>query len=407
MRLDDLEARAPDHLDMGDPDSLAAIDELVDAITTEHPTLEDIAAYEDGSVDAPTAVRAAARIAHSHIEAADHSSPVDVSVVVAMYNEHERLLPRSEHPHGENSLLQKVAQLDALHSINPVWSWQMLLVDDGCPNGSGAVAQRIVDEHSLEDRVRVMYLADGIAEGSPGVGALRSTDESRKGGSIEYGLWTAAADARPNHVAVFTDADLSTHLGQVPSLVLPIVDDGAAMSIGSRREPGSVVVKGGSRAARGRLFIYLWKQMLGPLAGVTDTQCGFKALRTAGLRDLVESTIEKQFAFDIELLLLTDAAGGAIDRFPVAWIDSEAASTTDDGIYLTMLKAVATMYRGHDRHADQAEAFVELVEEMSPEAWHRLLDNAPMTLLDHDPTEFDELGPIVAAEEIDRLSAGV
>ena len=103
------------------------------------------------------------------------------------------------------------------------------------------------------------------------------------------------------------------------------------------------------------------------------------------------ATIEKQFAFDIELLLLTDAAGGAIDRFPVAWIDSEAASTTDDGIYLTMLKAVATMYRGHDRHADQAEAFVELVEEMSPEAWHRLLDNAPMTLLDHDPTEEHDL----------------
>ena len=405
MRLADLEATAPREIDMGDPTAQRAIDDLVDAITSEHPTVEDVARYEASIADHPIAVRTAARIARSHVEAAGIDAPVDVSVVVAMYNEHERLLPRSEHPHGENSLLQKVAQLDALSAINPLWSWQLLLVDDGCPNGSGEGAQSIVDSNGLGDRVQVMYLADGIAEGSPGVGALQSTDDSRKGGSIEFGLWTAAADARPNHVAVYTDADVSTHLGQTASLVLPIARDGAAMSIGSRRERDSVVVKGSSRAARGRLFIYLWKQMLGPLAGVTDTQCGFKALQTEGLQEMVESTIEKQFAFDIELLLLTDNAGGRIDRFPVAWIDSQAASTTDDDIYLTMLQSVAAMYRGHDRHTDQAEPFVQLVEQMSHEDWSRLLDNPPSQLLDHDPTEFDALGAIVGAGELESLFA--
>ncbi len=41
-------------------------------------------------------------------------------------------------------------------------------------------------------------------------------------------MWTAAAeDGSPDHVIAYTDADLSTHLGQLGLLIDPIVRGGA------------------------------------------------------------------------------------------------------------------------------------------------------------------------------------
>ena len=104
----------------------------------------------------------------------------------------------------------------------------------------------------------------------------------------------AAERDRSNHVVVFTDADLSTHLGQIGLLVAPIVQDGYDAAIGSRREPMSVVIKSGARNLRGKLFIYLWKRLIPKLSPIVDTQCGFKAFRADVARGIVEDTVEKR-----------------------------------------------------------------------------------------------------------------
>ena len=94
-------------------------------------------------------------------------------------------------------------------------------------------------------------LEAAIRQGLPVVSGLSSTDQSRKGGSVRYGMWHAAQTVRPNHVVLFTDADLSTHLGQSGLLMAPILERGAASAVGSRREPTSVVVTAGQRNTRG------------------------------------------------------------------------------------------------------------------------------------------------------------
>ena len=160
--------------------------------------------------------------------------------------------------------------------------------------------------------------------GHPAVRGLISTADSQKGGSIEYGMAVAAQDRSPNHVVVFTDADLSTHLGQLGNLIEPILRHGHDSAVGSRREPLSVVIKSGARNARGKLFIYLWKRLIPQLSPIIDTQCGFKAFRASVAEAIVRDTIEKRFAFDIELLLQTELARpGSIARVPIAWIDSK------------------------------------------------------------------------------------
>ena len=356
------EAEAPAGWDLRDSAHLdfarRTAEELLEASrsSTELDRLESALLRRQAEV--PLGVHLAAKLARSRRrleEIASHrpsgpskSASLHVSVVFAMYREHERILPPEEHAHGEDFLVRKIAQLDWLFSGLPTFTWQLVAVDDGCPDGSGKAAERILRERAPHAPARVLFLKDAIEVGSPVARGLSSTDDSRKGGSIHYGLWTAAVERDPaDHVVAYTDADLSTHLGQLGLLIDPIVRGGSDAAIGSRREPQSVVVKGGARSERGRKFIALWKQMLPLLADITDTQCGFKAWRASTALDILPDLIERQFAFDVELLIKTELRRpGSIARVPIAWIDSEAASTTPEfDPYLGMLKSIAAMYR--------------------------------------------------------------
>ena len=77
---------------------------------------------------------------------------------------------------------------------------------------------------------------------------MQSTADSQKGGSIEYGMWVAAREAHRRHIVMFTDADLSVHLGQTGLLIDGIVRQKKDVAIGSRREATS----GLSRSSAGR-----------------------------------------------------------------------------------------------------------------------------------------------------------
>jgi hypothetical protein len=89
-------------------------------------------------------------------------------------------------------------------------------------------------------------------------------------------------------------------------------------------------VKTGTRNTRGKLFIYLWKRLLPVLGDVVDTLCGFKAYRAAAARYVVQDTIEKRFAFDIEQLVkLEHARNRSIAIVPIAWIDRQGAQRLD------------------------------------------------------------------------------
>lgn len=197
---------------------------------------------------------------------------------------------------------------------------------------------------------------------------------------------------------MFTDAELSTHLGQCGALV-DALRSGADAAIGSRRETSSVVVKKGKRNTRGKLFIYLWKRLLPSLRYITDTQCGFKAFRAERIRDSVEKTEERRFAFDIELLLLTELRrSGSIARVPVAWIDSEAASTTTDiGPYLSMLQSVVGYYRCMLPTDAESDGFAELIASLDEAAWQRSVEATPATIADADPQLFGAEAEVSAA----------
>ena len=85
------------------------------------------------------------------------AKPLRVSVVFAMFREHERILPIGMHPHGEDFLVRKIEQLEWLLGDLPSLSWEMIAVDDGCPDGSGRVAPEILAERAPDAPVRVTH----------------------------------------------------------------------------------------------------------------------------------------------------------------------------------------------------------------------------------------------------------
>ncbi len=395
-------------IDLTDDEHDAKLTETVQFILDKGFSLEDIdrterelLAKKDPSLILPLL---SLKIARSKIFARRVRQPLRISVVFAIYKEHNRIKPASEHPHGEDFLRKKVRQLEFLFEDSPEVAWELVVVDDGCPENSGAIAREIVEKESLHDRVRILSLEDAVSRGFPPVKGLRSTADSQKGGSIVYGMWDAVREhGTDKHIVLYTDADLSTHLGQTMLLVDPIIRLDKQAAIGSRREDESVVIKKGNRNYRGKLFIYLWKRLIPNLDEIVDTQCGFKAFRADIIPEITKDMIEKKFAFDIELLLRTaKLRRHSIAKVPVAWIDSEAASTTTDlQPYLPMLKSIVRMYRTYFPPSPVSDEFAGFIEGLRQEEFDKLLKHIPEEIKRREPYTFSDFDR-VSVKDLER-----
>ena len=347
----------------------------------------------------------AAKLAKSRKVVKNLSRPAKLSVTFAVYKENHRLLRPQEYAAGEDFLRRKVAQLEWLASASSNLTWELLAVDDGCPEGSGKLIEQMARDEGY-DQVRVLYLEEAIRQKLPITGPLENTDQSRKGGSIVYGLWEASKEQEKgrDEVVLFTDADLSTHLGQAGLLLDPILNDDKDVAMGSRRESSSVVIKKGTRNLRGKLFIYLWKRILSPaLLEIIDTQCGFKAFRAEVAQTILGDLLERGFAFDVELLLKAEQRNqDGLAKVPIAWIDSEAESTTTAlSPYLSMLQSIAAMNQKYLSLEPRAAAFVKFIEELNEAQWNQLVDSVPEPIATRDPQSFGHFDEV----SVDQLSS--
>jgi hypothetical protein len=103
-----------------------------------------------------------------------------------------------------------------------------------------------------------------------------------------------------------------------------------------------------------------------------------------------------QFAFDIELLIKTELRRrDSIRKVAIAWIDSEAESTTTDlQPYLPMLRKMVEMSRKYLPVRPRAEAFAKFISELDEQGWLRLLDAIPAAIAEADPADFSSEGEV-------------
>ncbi|WP_163507033.1 dolichyl-phosphate beta-glucosyltransferase [Fodinicola acaciae] len=205
---------------------------------------------------------------------------VDLTVVIPVYNEHERL----------GATLAAVRQhLDASGE-----SWELLVCDDGSTDETAAL-------------VRPVAAAD------PRVRLLRSIVNRGKGHAVRRGV--AASHGRR---VAYCDADLATPIGELARL-RDRLDRGFAAAIGSRsgRDNRVEVSQHPVRVALGRAGNRLIRLLAVP--EIADTQCGFKMFDGDKARRAFALARIDGWGFDVEILHLFRRSGWPVAEVPVRW----------------------------------------------------------------------------------------
>ena len=170
----------------------------------------------------------------------------------------------------------------------------------------------VVDDASTDNTRKI---AESFTNKIPNLKVLRLEKSPYEGKGLAVNRGALAAKGE---VVVFTDADFSTPIEEIDKLLRKL-KEGFDIAIGSRALDRSLVKTKQSfgREFMGRVFNFLVQRTV--LPGIVDTQCGFKAFKMAGCRQLFEKEKIFDFGFDVELLYLARKKGLKIVEVPVIW----------------------------------------------------------------------------------------
>jgi hypothetical protein len=421
--------------DLTDSDQNQAVLDTASALVEGRVTAEGIA-----DSHGPAVAAEAMAAARSRRRLGELTGPVHLTVVWAMYGETGRMVPREVHPHGEDFVRAKVAQLDWLTGGLPRVTWSIIACDDGCPDQPSS-ADLMMDIAAAEGypqtghrSVRVLRLAEVIGSGisiSPAFDRLTSTDESRKGGSILVALAAAIApdpvraEGTGRHVVCYTDADLSANLAQLGSLAAPVVaGDKVVGALGQRYGiEGAVLVRADGPVTEPHstgdkpdkiiiLFRHFVRAMLIPsLAQVLDTQAGFKAFDGAALGPVIGQMTSFNETFDVELLIHLAQRYGpqALAVEPIVFTEDFAAtnfpSVEPGPRHLAMVRQVVELYDQFVAPTapvtGEAADLLALLRALDLDGYVTLIEGLRAEDRD-DPTLFDRRWPVQHLRDILR-----
>ena len=159
-------------------------------------------------------------------------------------------------------------------------------------------------------------LALGIAQQGEPVRVIGNKQRSGKG----RGVREAMALARGT-IAGYVDADNKVPIEEFDK-VQPWFDKGYDVVIGSRamRESQIECRQPLYRQLGGKAFGMVMHAVVG-LAGITDTQCGFKFFTRTAADDIFRRQQIDGYMFDVEILVLARQLGYRIQQVPVRWRD--------------------------------------------------------------------------------------
>jgi dolichyl-phosphate beta-glucosyltransferase len=209
-----------------------------------------------------------------------------LSIIIPAYNEAKRL-PAS---------LAKVKE----YLASSKWEFaEVVVVDDGSRDGTAELAE------------------------AEGVRVVRNPGNRGKGYSVKHGMMEARGEW-----TLFTDADLSSPIGEVEKLWSAVEQAGAEAAIGSRAVDRSLVGvhQPVMRELMGRMFNLAMRVVTG--MNFRDTQCGFKLFRTdVGQRVFALQQLDG-FGFDVEVLFIAKRLGYLALEVPVRWDNVEGTKVS-------------------------------------------------------------------------------
>lgn len=217
-----------------------------------------------------------------------HTPPWRTLVVIPTYNEKDNLAP-------------------IVRAIHAYVDCDVLVVDDGSPDGTGAIADRLAADDA---RVHVLH-----RQGKQGLGTA-------------YLAGFRFAIERGYERVCEMDADWSHAPWDLPRLVFASAD--AELVIGSRYVPGGCTVGWDFRRrllSRGaNLYARL---VLG--SGVRDNTAGYRCFHVEALRRLDLAAVSAQgYAFQIEMAFRIVRAGFRVKELPIHFVDRRVGQSKMD-----------------------------------------------------------------------------
>ncbi len=206
--------------------------------------------------------------------------------------------------YNEIATLERVAKGVLAAAGRSPHAVELLVVDDGSPDGTGALADRLAAEHA-------------------GIAVLHR--ERKEGLGPAYRAGFAWGLARGFDALCEMDADLSHDPADLPRLLTTLAR--ADLVVGSRYVPGGSVVdwpwhrlalsRGGNRYVRAVTGL-----------PVRDATSGYRAFRRAVLETLDLSTVRSDgYSFQLEMALRTWRLGFRVVEVPITFVErSEGAS---------------------------------------------------------------------------------
>ena len=213
----------------------------------------------------------------------------DLSIVIPAFNEESRL---------GDSVREILAYIK-----REKLSAELIVVDDGSGDKTSEVAKNACAEFPEIETETIRYEAN-----------------RGKGYAVKIGL-----QASSGSVALFSDADLSTPIDELPKLVEEIQKGENDVTFGSRALDRSLIGthQPWRREQGGRVMNLVIKTMSG--LPFLDTQCGFKAFDMKKFRPLLDLMTIDRFGFDVEFLFVADYHKLRLKEIPVRWNDVEGS----------------------------------------------------------------------------------
>jgi len=204
-----------------------------------------------------------------------------LTVVIPAYNEERRIGPSLE------AILA--------HARSAPYRTEILVVDDGSTD-------------------RTIEVSRAALEGVPDARVVQNVANRGKGYSVRHGVMEAAGD-----VVLLTDADLSTPIQEVDSLLRHLGEIGHGIVIGSRalKESRIEVHQNPAREMMGKTFNRLVRAFTG--LPFNDTQCGFKLMTLRDTLPIFRKARVDGFSWDVEILYIAVRRGVPVKEVGVTW----------------------------------------------------------------------------------------
>jgi dolichol-phosphate mannosyltransferase len=176
---------------------------------------------------------------------------------------------------------------------------RLLVVDDNSPDGTGAIADALVDAH--RGRVNVMHRT-----GARGLG--RSYVDGLK--------WAIQQQV---DVICQMDADLSHDPAQLPRLIAAL--DRGDVVIGSRYVPGGQIVNWPLRRKLLSRFANIYVRTVTRL-GARDCTSGYRCWRREALASMpLDRFISDGYSFLVEMLYVATRSGRRVAEVPITFVE--------------------------------------------------------------------------------------